>query len=63
MAAQVNVKQKHIILDCCITIKAYHIIWKNPDHFHHFQNILRKIKKSRKVRQNRETLIYVSAYV
>ena len=59
MAVQGNVKYTNVILDPWIAIKAYRMIWKNPDCF---QNILRKVKKLRKVRQNRKTLISVSAY-
>ena len=48
-----------ITLDCWT---AYHVIKNNIDRFHHFQNILRKIKKSRKFGQNHKTLIFVPAY-
>ena len=51
-----------ITLDCWTAVKAYHVIQNNRDCFHHFQNILRKIKKSIKVRQNHKTLIFVYAY-
>ena len=33
LAAQSNMKYTHIVLDCGAAIKAYHVLWNNPDRF------------------------------
>ena len=35
MAAQGNMKYTHITLDCGAAMKAYHVLWNNPDRFKH----------------------------
>ena len=35
MAKQSNMKYTHITLDCGTAIKAYHVLWNNPDCFEH----------------------------
>ena len=35
MAIQCNMKYTHITLDCGAAIKAYHVLWNNPDRFKH----------------------------
>ena len=35
IAAQSNMKYTHITLDCGAAIKAYHVLWNNPDRYKH----------------------------